>query len=255
MRSIVLGAIALCAAPLSGAEESTIGTFLYGQAAPIGAPVDARFSRLSFELERCGSIVRTHWYDADQVLLARDELEAPGGRLSRYRYWRLNVQESARITRSGAVLRIDRNADGKSRSAEMTVTEDIAVGPMMALVAERELLQLETGRRLQLNYAVPEQLGTYEFSIIRAGADAGSLREVEVAPASWLVRRFVHSVELYFDRDGGLALLRGRVLPVMGTASREEPLEVEAKVLRRETHNCSTQPGAESSFQWMQAAR
>jgi hypothetical protein len=146
------------------------------------------------------------------------------------------------MIRSGAALMIDRHAGGRGRSDELPVTEDVAAGPMMVLAAQRDLPQLEAGQRLQLSYVVPEKPAIYDFSMVRVAASTGALREVEVTPTSWLVRRFVHPLDLYFDHDGLLTRLHGRILPVMGTAAREEPLEVEARVLRSAVHSCSAQP-------------
>jgi hypothetical protein len=55
----------------------------------------------------------------------------------------------------------------------------------------------------------------------------------------------MHPVELYFDAGGALTRMRGRVLPVMGTAARPEPMEADTRVERTESRNCSVQPLAE----------
>lgn len=233
--------LAFSVATAARADSPTLGAFVSGEAVPVAAVTDQRFLHLSFELERCGRLVRTTWYDANHVLLATDELEATDGKLDRYRYWRPNVDDFASVVRDGQVLRIDRTTDGHASHVELQVTGEVAVGPMIVLAAEREFRQLLSGQHLNFNYAVPEQLASYDFTVSKVAAE-GEQHEMEVSPASWLIRPFVRPVTLYFDQDGAFAGLRGRALPVTGSPSHPQPLEVEAHVLRRETRSCSPLP-------------
>jgi len=214
-----------------------MGTFVSGEATSVDAAPEVRYARLSFELERCGPMLRTTWYDAANVLIATDELEVQENRLIRYRYWRPNIGEWASVVRKGAKIRIERSSEGRLRSAELAAGDDIAVGPMMAMVAERGLGQLAHGVSLSISYAVPEQFAAYDFTLTLVAADGGA-RHVRVEPGSWLLRKLVRPVNLHFDASGAFSRIQGRVLPVAGSASAPQPLEVDAQVLHRGNRAC-----------------
>jgi hypothetical protein len=224
------------------AGDAPVGTFVYGSAEPIGAPLEARFAHLSFEFEHCGAFVRTRWFDAGHQLLAFDELEFPDFRLARYRLWRPNIGQSMDMKRDGHVLSIERH-DGQSvRNVRLTVGEDIAAGPMLVLDAVRSRQQIGAGNPLQVSYAVPEQMAAYDLSLSRMSGGAASGAGIVVTASSLLIRPFMHPVEFYFDDGGVITRMRGRILPAAGTAEHPLPLEADTRVERTESHSCSTQP-------------
>ena len=242
MRNLVRWMIGLTLAMPVWAGNVAEGTFFYGRAEPTLPPAESRYEQLSFELEHCGSIVRTRWYDANRVLLAVDELEAPAGRLKRYRYWRPNVDERVEMDRDGEMLLIERHDADRLRSVRLPAGLQVAAGPLLLLDAVRDRSSIAAGRPLQVSYAVPEQMATYDMSLTRMQPSPGPDGGIVVTASSWLVRPFMHPVELYFDRRGELARVRGRVLPVMGRPGRAEPLDADARVERSEVRACSDQP-------------
>ena len=225
--------------------DAMLGTFIYGSAEPTVAPSEARYAHLSFEFEQCGALVRTRWFDASHVLLASDELEAPDARLARYRLWRANIGQWTDIRRDGTSLSIERHDADADHNVQLTVGENIAAGPMLVLNAVRGRAQIESGSPLQVSYAVPEQLAAYDLNLSRMNSPPGSPGGIVVTAASWLIRPFMHPVEFYFDAHGDLTRMRGRVLPVMGSAAHPEPMEADTRVERTESHSCSLQPLAE----------
>jgi hypothetical protein len=224
------------------AGDATVGTFVYGSAEPTVSPADARYAHLSFEFEHCGTVIRTRWFDASHVLLAFDELQASEARLVRYRQWRPNIGQWTDIKRDGTTLSIERHEGGAVRSVHLTVREDIAAGPMLVLDAVNGRSQIESGKPVQVSFAVPEQMAAYDLNLSRINATAGSSGGVVVTASSWLIRQFMHPVEIYFDAQGALTGMRGRVLPVMGTAARPEPMEADSRIERTESRSCSIRP-------------
>jgi hypothetical protein len=124
---------------------------------------------------------------------------------------------------------------------------------MVVLAAERALPLLQAGQRIHVSYATVEQLAVYDFTLMAAGTESAQMREIQVEPNSWLLRRLVHPMQIYFDQDGVLSRVRGQVLPMMGTPARRQPLEADARVLRHERHVCSAQPSADDPLQWPSA--
>jgi hypothetical protein len=199
-------------------------------------------------MERCGQIFRTTWRNADDALLAADELEYADGALSRYRFARPNVDEWAQVTRDGDALRIEHSENGRIRTGELSASRAIVVGPMIALIAERRLRELTAGKRLQIRYAVPERLAAYDFSVASAASKVGRLSDVEVTADSWLVRQFARPVSFFFSADGRFAGMRGRALPASGEPGRAKPLELDARVLKRIARRCSPVPRSDVWF-------
>jgi hypothetical protein len=242
MRTISGWVIGLGLAITAHAGDATIGTFAYGTAEPLAAPAEARYAHLSFEFEHCGAVVRTRWFDASHVLLAFDELQAPQSRLARYRLWRPNIGQWTDLKRDGTALSIERHEDGAVKSVRLTVNENIAAGPMLVLDAVQERTQIQSGNPLQISYAVPEQMAAYDLNLSRMEPAAGSGGGIVVTASSWLIRPFMHPVEFYFDAQGDLTRMRGRVLPLMGTAAKPVPMEADTRVERTESRSCSLQP-------------
>jgi hypothetical protein len=224
------------------AGDAMVGTFVYGSAEPTVLPAEARYAHLSFEFEHCGAVVRTRWFDASHVLLAFDELQAPEARLARYRLWRPNIGQWTDMKRDGTSLSIERHEAGAVRTVQLTVSENIAAGPMLVLDAVNGRSQIESGNPVQVSYAVPEQMAAYDLNLSRMSAPVGAGGGIVVTASSWVIRPFMHPVEFYFDAQGALTRMRGRVLPVMGTAARPEPMEADTRVERTESHSCSIQP-------------
>jgi hypothetical protein len=242
MRTLGGWVIGLALAVTVHAGDATVGTFVYGSAEPTVSPAEARYAHLSFEFERCGAVVRTRWFDASHVLLAFDELQVPQARLARYRLWRPNIGQWADMKRDGTTLSIERHEGSAVRSVRLTVSEDVAAGPMLLLDAVDGRSQIESGNPVQVSYAVPEQMAAYDLNLSRMNAPAGSGAGVLVTASSWLIRQFMHPVEIYFDAQGTLTGMRGRVLPVMGTAARPEPMEADTRIERSESRSCSLRP-------------
>jgi hypothetical protein len=245
MRKLGSWALGLGLAASVHAGDAMVGTFIYGTAEPTVSPTETRYAHLSFEFEQCGALVRTRWFDASHVLLASDELQAPEARLERYRLWRANIGQWTDIKRQGASLTIERHDADAVHSVRLAVGENIAAGPMLVLAAVQWHARIESGNPQQLSYAVPEQLAAYDLNLSRMNSAAGGPGGIVVTASSWLIRPFMHPVELYFDAGGALTRMRGRVLPVMGTAARPEPMEADTRVERTESRNCSVQPLAE----------
>jgi hypothetical protein len=229
-------------------DEEPVGDVVYGEAVPIGVTPEPALSRLSFEMERCGPIFRTTWRNADDALLAADELEYADGAVSRYRFARPNVDEWVHVTREGDALRIEYSENGRVRTGELPASRAIVVGPMIALIAERRLRELTAGERLQVLYAVPEMFAAYSFNVVSAAPKAGRLRDVEVTADSWFVRRVAGPVSLFFTDDGNFAGMRGRALPASGEPGRPKPLELDARVLKRIARKCSPVPRSDAWF-------
>ena len=242
MRTLGGWVIGLALAVTVHAGDAVLGTFVYGSAEPTVAPSVARYAHLSFEFEHCGALVRTRWFDASHVLLAFDELQAPDARLARYRLWRPNIGQWTDMKREGTVLSIDRHDAGAVHSVRLTVGDNIAAGPMLVLDAVQERAQIEAGSPRQVSYAVPEQLAAYDLNLSRMNSPAGNPDGIVVTASSWMIRPFMHPVEFYFDAQGEITRMRGRVLPVMGTAARPEPMEADTRVERTESRSCSIQP-------------
>jgi hypothetical protein len=242
MRKLCGWVLGLGLAVAAQAGDAMVGTFIYGSAEPTVSPSEARYAHLSFEFERCGALVRTRWFDASHVLLAADELQAPSERLTRYRLWRANIGQWTDMKREGTSLSIERHDAGAVHSVRLTVGEDVAAGPMLVLTAVQRHAQIESGIPLQVSYAVPEQLATYDLNLSRMISPAGTPGGILVTASSWLIRPFMHPVEFYFDARGELTRMRGRVLPVMGTAAHPEPMEADTRVERSESRTCSIQP-------------
>jgi hypothetical protein len=229
-------------------DEEPVGDVVYGEAVPIGVAPEPALSRLSFEMERCGPIFRTTWRNADDALLAADELEYADGALSRYRFARPNVDEWVHVIREGDALRIEFSENGRVRTGELSASRPIVVGPMIALIAQRRLPELAAGERLQVRYAVPERFAAYDFNVVTAAPKVGRLRDVEVTADSWFVRQFASPVSLFFSDDGQFAGLRGRALPASGAPGRPKPLELDARVLKRIARKCSPVPRSDAWF-------
>lgn len=229
-------------------EEEPVGDVVYGEAVPIGVAPEPALSHVSFEMERCGQIFRTTWRNADDALLAADELEYADGTLSRYRFARPNVDEWVQVTRVGDALRIEHSENGRVRTGELSASRAIVVGPMIALIVERRLRELTAGERLQVRYAVPERFAAYDFNVANAASKVGRLRDVEVTADSWLVRQFARPVSLFFSDDGHFAGMRGRALPASGEPGRPQPLELDARVLKRMARRCSPVPRSDAWF-------
>ena len=228
--------------------EEPLGDVVYGEAVPIGVAPERALSHVSFEMERCGQIFRSTWRNADDALLAADELEYANGTLSRYRFARPNVDEWAHVTRDGDALRIEYSENGRLRTGQLSASRAIVVGPMIALIVERRLRELTAGERLQVRYAVPERFASYDFNVAKAASPVAGLRDVEVAADSWLVRQFARPVSLFFSDDGHFAGMRGRALPASGAPGRPQPLELDARVLKRTARRCSPVPRSDAWF-------
>lgn len=253
--AVVLCALVLLFAhtPIRAAGPQ-VGQVVYGAATPLGAAPGEVLARMSFEMERCGPIFRTIWRGADDVIVAADELEEVDGILARYRFARPNVGEWAQVTRHGNNLRIEHFERGRVHTGLLSASQATVVGPMMALMAERGLRELSAGEQLQVHYAVPERLAVYDFTLASTAAQRGGLREVAVTANSWLVRQFANPVSLYFGADGQFAGMRGRALPVGGRLGRPQPLELDVRVLRRESRQCAPMPRADDWFRQVRPA-
>jgi hypothetical protein len=238
----ILSVLTAMMAVTASAGDAPLGTIVYGRAEPIGPPSEPRYAHLSFEFEHCGALVRTRWFDANHELLAFDELQYPESRLARYRLWRPNIGQWTDMKRAGSTLLIERHDHQAVESVRLTVAEDISAGPMLVLDAVRSRQQIEAGNPLQVSYAVPEQMAAFDLSLARMNAPAGVGAAVAVTASSWLIRPFMHPVEIYFDAAGEITRMRGRVLPATGTAEHPLPMEADTRVERSESRNCSTQP-------------
>lgn len=232
----------------ASAGSASLGTFVYGSAEPIGTSPEPRFAHLSFEFEHCGEFVRTRWFDTNHELLAFDELQFPEARLARYRIWRPNIGQWTDMKREGSTLTIERHSHQAVQSVRLTVGEDISAGPMLVLDAVHSQQQIQAGNSLQVSYAVPEQMAAYQLSLDRMNPPGGGGAGVMVNASSWLVRPFMHPVEFYFDANGGITRMRGRVLPATGTADHPLPLEADTRVERTESRSCSMKPLEEQAL-------
>jgi hypothetical protein len=236
---------AVCAALLLGPAAAypgseTLGEFTAGDAFPLREHHDSpQLNRIVFEVSQCGPMLRSRWHDPLGRLLAAEELEVGEEGFRRYRYWRPNIAESAVVTRNGSTLSIELQQSGRTQQREITISGDIAAGPLF-LLAQDHLPELREGRKVPMRYLVPERFATYTVNFSEA-ASAGSERFGVSATMAGLARR-TKPVTVYFDTEGRFQGLRGSTLPVAGTPDNKQPLELDVVVSRHFSRPCSPQP-------------
>src|SRR5688572_26577792 len=164
----------LLGAPVHAAPE-TLGEFTAGDAFPLREQEDSpQLNRIVFEVGQCGPMLRSRWHDPLGRLLAAEELEVGEDGFRRYRYWRPNIAESATVTRNGSTLLIELQQDGRTQQREITISGDIAAGPLF-LLAQEHLPELREGRKVPMRYLVPERFAAYTVNFSEA-ASTGSER-------------------------------------------------------------------------------
>lgn len=240
---------ALIAAASAADASSALGEYASGDAFPLESRNIPQLSRLVFEMGTCGNMQRSHWHDPSGMIVAAEELETDDSGLVRYRYWRPNVDESGVVTRVGDTLKFEVDQAGVKQQKEITMPDDATIGPMMTILTQSKISTLKEGGKVPLRYIAAGHMAAYKYTLVRAipastsDAPEDSTRlGVTVTPQSWVVRQFSRSLTMYFDADGHFEGLRGATLPVMGTAGRNVPLDLDAVVNRRYSRPCSPAP-------------
>lgn len=128
-----------------------------------------------------------------------------------------------------ALLMTLRDARGE-RSRTEHAAGPVAAGPSLVGFVVEHLEALEGGEAIALRFASIERLHTYAFRLRLAESDSGE-RLVEMKARSPLVRAAVGPVRMWFDDQGLITHLQGRVPPKIRSGRRLAPLD--ARVVYR----------------------
>lgn len=191
----------------------------------------ARGTQIIVSGVRCGRRVSLDWRTADRSLSAREELTGEGGNWSRYRLARGNLGAAFEAVRvADRIELISRSGDGKAeqRRTFEKVRGGVLVGPSLAWYLRDNLERLRAGTTLELEFLAVDRglmIGLRAKPVER-GAD-GSLR-VRLEASSPLMRPFVPTTTLTFDRGGRVTNLIG-IVPLQAGTGRQ-PISLEGNV-------------------------
>jgi hypothetical protein len=197
------------------AQESTLQRWA-GDAVGIEEP--GRHFRWS--VERCGPRLRSEWRDARGVLVAWDEVHQRGGSFSEYQLARAATAQRIHATqRTRSIDVATKAASGMQRTRSIaTAGEAVLAGPMLVSLVQEQLPRLRSGESIERAYLVPEHSMVLRLVARRIQAGAGGGISVQIHAASPLLRPFVPTTVLEFDRSDRLVRSSGRILPLDGPA-------------------------------------
>ena len=211
-----------------GASPTTAFTHMVGEA------VTDSGKRFSFSTGQCGQRLFVEWRDPQGRLAASEDVELTADDWSRYRLERPTIHQKIIGSVVGHELTLDIERDGVIERKQVTLKAPLVAGPLLIRRLQRALPTLRAGEPLELDYLIADQATVLRLRIQRerdtggpllgsVTAGVGILR-VRVQAASPWMRPFVPETWLTFDAEDELITMRGRLLPLEGSASRPQPL-------------------------------
>jgi hypothetical protein len=202
--------LALCltfAAATAQAEEATLN----GEAEVTGKT--DRGARFEFGGGRCGAFGYSEWRDGAGVPIAREELIYDGAAWQRYRLQRIPVGQEVEATREGDFITLDIRDGERRRKVRLEVEGEVLAGPTLITSLQGQLRELRRGRPVELQYLVAEQAMVLGLRATTTAYGAGGLTNVRLEASSALLRPFVPTTLITFDKEGRFVGMQGRLLP------------------------------------------
>jgi len=184
-----------------------------------------RGTRMAFEAQRCGDSMRSVWRDAEQRIVAEEDLLFVGERWVRYRLQRLNVGVDVTAQRETDGIRVTIRRGEATREVRLRSAESLMVGSTLVSFLAAAMPNLRAGRTVDFDYLVADR-GTsvrLRAKLVSGAAPRGAAVRLEAA--SPMLRPFVPPTQLQFDERGELQSMAGRLVPQGGDATNPQSLE------------------------------
>lgn len=211
-----------------GAAPTTASTHIVGEA------VTDSGKRFAFSAGQCGQRLFVEWRDAQGRLAAIEDVELTAGDWSSYRLERPTIHQKIIGSVVGRELTLQIERDGVLERKQFTLKAPLVAGPLLIRRLQAALPTLRAGEPLELDYLIADQASVLRLRIQRerdAGqglfgsvTDGADILRVRIQAASPWMRPFVPETWLTFDAEDELITMRGRLLPLEGSASRPQPL-------------------------------